>query len=225
MPGEPRALAQAIDYALLRPDAMLTDLEQACSDARRYGFAALMVNSCHVKRAAELLSGSEVKVGSVVGFPLGASTTTVKIVEAMESMKNGAQELDIVMNIGMLKSGRYDLVEIDIKNIIAMTPGVLHKVIVETGYLTRQELERASRIALLSGAEFIKTCTGFGPRGATTEDIITIRGTVGSSCLIKASGGIRDLDTAIKMLEAGADRVGTSSGPGIMEEFLSRLGS
>ena len=215
-------LAQVIDHTLVRPDATLDDLTAACQDARKYGFACVVVNSGHVVRARELLSGTLVKVCSVVGFPHGANTTTVKIVEAMEAMKNGASELDFVANIGMVKSGRYDAVEIDIKNIIVMTPQKVHKVILETGILTEDEIIRVCEIAMRAGAEFVKTSTGFGPRGATVEDVRLIRRIVGSVCRVKASGGIRDLASLTSMIEAGAERIGTSSGPAIMEEYLRK---
>jgi deoxyribose-phosphate aldolase len=215
-------LAQVIDHTLVRPDATLDDLAAACEAAMKYGFACVVVNSCHVTRARELLSGTLIKVCSVVGFPHGANTTTVKIVEAMEAMKNGASELDIVINIGMVKSGRFDVAEIDIKNVIAMTPQKVHKVIIETGSLTPDEISRVCRIAVHSGAEFIKTSTGYGPRGATVDDIRLIRREIGSSCRIKASGGIKDLAAVTAMIEAGAERIGTSSGTAIMEEYLKQ---
>jgi deoxyribose-phosphate aldolase len=215
-------LAQVIDHTLVRPDATLDELTAACQDAKKYGFACVVVNSGHVVRARELLSGTLVKVCSVVGFPHGANTTTVKIVEAMEAMKNGASELDFVANIGMVKSGRYDSVEIDIKNIIVMTPQKVHKVILETGILTEDEIIRVCEIAMRAGAEFVKTSTGFGPRGATVEDVRLIRRIVGSVCRVKASGGIRDLASLTSMIEAGAERIGTSSGPAIMEEHLKK---
>jgi deoxyribose-phosphate aldolase len=183
-----------------------------------------VVQSSHVTRARELLEGTAVQVCSVVAFPHGASTTTVKIVEAMEAMKNGAGELDVVLNIGMVKSGRYDGAEIDIKNVIAMTPGKVHKVIIETGSLTEDEIVRVCEVAMRSGAEFVKTSTGYGPRGATVEDVRLIRRTVGPACRIKASGGIKDLATLTALVEAGADRIGTSSGPAIMEEYLKKGG-
>lgn len=212
-------LAQVIDHTLVRPDATQGDLERACEAAKRYGFACVVVQGSHVTRARELLDGTLVKVCSVVAFPHGASTTTVKIVEAMEAAKNGADELDVVLNIGMVKSGRYDAVETDIKNVIAMTPGKVRKVIIETGSLTEDEIVRVCGIAMRSGAEFVKTSTGYGPRGATVEDVRLIRRTVGPTCRIKASGGIKDLATLTALVEAGADRIGTSSGPAIMEEY------
>lgn len=212
-------LAQLIDHSLLGPAATLDELTAACKNARAYGFASLIVNSWQVGRAKAALAGSVVRVGTVIAFPHGASTTTVKIVEAMEAVKNGAEELDIVMNLGMLRSGRADLAEIDIKNVVTMTKGVVHKIIIETGALSAVELAEACRIALRSGTEFIKTSTGFGPRGATVEDIRSIRAAVGSSCRIKASGGIRTLAEMQALVEAGADRIGTSAGPAIVDEY------
>ncbi len=213
-------LAQLIDHTLVRPDASMADLAAACGQAKKYGFCSVVVNGSYVARARELLSGTLIKVCAVVGFPHGASTTTVKIVEAMEAMKNGASELDVVMNIGMLKSERDDFVEIDLKNIIAMTPQKVHKVIIETGMLTPDEIARACRIAIRSNAEFVKTSTGYGPRGATVEDIRAMRETLGSLCRIKASGGIRGLAAVMALVDAGAERIGTSAGPAIMEEYL-----
>lgn len=215
-------LAQVIDHTLVRPDATFEDVAVACADAKKYGFACVVVNSCYVARAQEHLSGTLVKVCCVVGFPHGANTTTVKIVEAMEAMKNGASELDIVINVGMVKSGRFDVVEIDIKNVIAMTPQKVHKIIIDTGRLTPDEITQVSQIAVRAGAEFVKTSTGYGPRGATVEDVRLIRSAVGSSCRIKASGGIRDLAAVTAMIGAGAERIGTSAGAAIMEEYLNR---
>ncbi len=212
-------LAQMIDHTLVRPDATLQDIAKGCEEAKKYGFAAFIVNGCHVARTGAILADTSVKVGAVVGFPHGACTTTVKIVEAMEAMKNGAEELDIVMNIGLVKSGRYDLVEIDMKNIIAMTPKTIHKVIVETGYLTTEEIANVCRLAVRAGAEFVKTSTGYGPRGATVADVRLIREVVGSLCRVKASGGIRDLAAVTALVEAGAERIGTSVGVSIMEEY------
>jgi len=214
-------LAQLIDHTLLRPDATIDDLAAACKDARHHRFAALIVNGWQVSRARTELAGSGVKTGAVVGFPHGACTTTVKIVEAMEAMKNGAEELDIVLNRGMIRSGRLDLAEIDIKNVIAMTKGLVHKVIIEAGALTAEETVEVCRLAVRAGAEFIKTSSGFGPRGATVEDVRTIRAAVGATCRIKASGGIRDLAAVRSLAEAGAERIGTSAGPRIMEEYLA----
>lgn len=213
-------LAQLIDHTLVRPDATIADVATACEEAKKYGFHCVVVSGSHVAQARELLSGTLIKVCAVVGFPHGASTTTVKIVEAMEAMKNGASELDIVINIGMVKSGRFDYVEIDLKNVIAMTPQKVHKVIIETGSLTQDEITRACAIAVRSGAEFVKTSTGYGPRGASVDDVRLMRRSIGLHCRIKAAGGIRDLAAVSALVEAGAERIGTSAGPAIMEEYL-----
>lgn len=221
---DPGSLAQLMDYTIVRADATLDDLERACADAAEYGFAALIVNSCHVVRAKSALSGTAVNVGAVVGFPFGANTTTVKIFEAMEAIKNGVDELDIVINIGMVKSGRFDLVEIDIKNVIVLTKNVLHKVVIETGFLTPDEIRNTCAVVARSGAEFVKTCTGYGPRGVTVEDVRMLREAVGSRCRVKAAGGIRDLATLTAMIDAGAERVGTSAAVEIMKEYLGTAG-
>jgi deoxyribose-phosphate aldolase len=222
MVTEASRLAQLIDHTLVRPDATLTELAAACEAAKKYGFSSVVVNGCQVTRAREFLSNTLVKVTAVVGFPFGANTTTVKIVEAMEAMKNGASELDIVINLGMARSGRWDAVEVDLKNVIAMTPQKIHKAIIETGMLTEDEILRACEIAMRCGAEFVKTSTGYGPRGATADDVRFIRRIVGSVCRVKASGGIRTLGAMNEFVDAGAERIGTSSGPAIMEEFLGR---
>jgi deoxyribose-phosphate aldolase len=215
-------LAQLIDHTLVRPGATTSDVTAACEEAKKYGFHCVVVSGSHVAQARELLSGTLIKVCAVVGFPHGACTTTVKIVEAMEAMKNGASELDIVINIGMVKSGRFDYVEIDLKNVIGMTPKKVHKVILETGSLTQEETTRACEIAVRGGAEFVKTSTGYGPRGATVDDVRLMRRSIGPHCRIKASGGIRDLAAVSALVEAGAERIGTSAGPAIMEEYLKR---
>ena len=213
------SLARMIDHTLVRPDATLDDLAAACRDARAHRFAAIVVNGWHVARANAALAGSGVKVGAVVGFPHGACTTAVKIFEAMEAVKNGAEELDIMANLGMVKSGKLDLFEIDVKNVVVMTKGALHKIIIESGALTATEIADVCRVVARSGAEFVKTSTGFGVRGATVEDVRAIRAAVGSVCRIKASGGIRDLAAVRALVDAGAERIGTSAGPAIMEEY------
>ncbi|MDH4162313.1 MAG: deoxyribose-phosphate aldolase [Nitrospirota bacterium] len=213
-------LAGLIDHTLVRPDASLEELDAACSDARTHGFAALIVNGWQVARAKEALKGSSVRVGAVIGFPHGTCTTTVKIMEAMEAMRNGAEELDIVMNLGMFRSGKPEMFEIDIKNVVTMTKGLTHKIIIETSALRDGELDDICRIVVRSGATFVKTSTGYGARGASVDDIRSIRAAVGTTCLIKASGGIKDLSSVVAMVAAGADRIGTSAGPAIMAEYL-----
>lgn len=219
---DPSALARCIDHTVVRPDATLEQLAEATSASREHRFAALVVCGWMVSRAKTALAGSGVRVGAVIGFPHGTCTTTVKIMEAMEALRNGAEDLDIVMNLGLLRSGKPDLAEIDVKNVVAMTKDAVHKVIIESGALTPDELQEACRIAVRSGATFIKTSTGYGPRGATVEDVKTIRSIIGATCAIKASGGVKDLAAVKALIEAGADRIGTSSGPAIMKEFLDK---
>lgn len=213
-------LAGRIDHTVVGPDATLDRLSEACTASGKHRFAALIVNGWMVARAKAALVGSGVRVGAVIGFPHGTGTTTVKIMEAMEALRNGAEDLDIVLNLGMLRSGKPDLAEIDVKNVIAMTRGAVHKVIIESGALSPAELQEACRIAVRSGAAFVKTSTGYGPRGVTTEDVRAIRSIIGATCSVKASGGVRDLAAVKALIEAGADRIGTSSGPEIMKEFL-----
>lgn len=214
-------LARRIEHTLVKPDATLDQLAKACAEARAQGFAALIVSGWVVVRAKAALAGSGVRVGAVIGFPHGTCTTTVKIMEAMEAMRNGAEDLDIVMNLGMLKSGNWEQAEIDVKNVIAMTKGATHKVIIEAGALSPAELQEACLITVRSGAAFVKTSTGYGPRGVTAEDVTTIRSIIGTTCGIKASGGIKDLAAVTALTAAGADRIGTSAGPAIMKEFLN----
>ena len=219
----PLALASLIDHTLLRPEATLEDIRRLCQEAKHYGFHAVCVNPVYVASAREWLEGSGVRVAAVVGFPLGANTTPVKVVEAMEAVQNGAQELEVVLPVGLLRSRRLDLVRVDLKNVIALTPQAVHKVILETGLLSPEEVALACRMAVEAGAQFVKTSTGFGPAGATVEDVRRIREAVGDRVRIKAAGGIRNLEDLMALVEAGADRIGTRSGVAIMEEYLAAL--
>jgi len=219
-------IARSIDHTLLKPDSTGIDIMRLCSEAVSFGFGAVCVNPSRVALAAEALSGSGVRVCAVAGFPLGASTTAVKAAEAAAAVRNGAGEIDMVINIGLLKEGKLKLVYEDVravvKSAIAAGPLTLVKVIIETCYLTDEEKEAACRICERAGAHFIKTSTGTGPTGATVEDVGLIRNSVSASMGIKASGGIKTLDQALKMLEAGATRIGTSSGVQIMKELLNK---
>jgi len=224
---EPTALARAIDHTLLKPDAVPADIVELCRQARRWNFAAVCVNPCYVPLAARELAGSAVvRVCAVAGFPLGASTTAVKAAEAAAALQDGADEIDVVINTGLLKGGRPDLVEEELAAVVATArssrPGALVKVILETCLLTRAEKIAACRAAVAAGAGFVKTSTGFSTGGATIEDVRLMRQTVGPSVGVKASGGIRSLASAISLLEAGADRLGTSSGVLIMEDLLAK---
>lgn len=209
-------LARTIDHTWLKPDATATQIEALCREAIRYGFHAVCVNSYWVPLAAERLRGSGVKVAAVVGFPLGAGLTAAKAAEAREAVKAGASELDMVLNVGALKSGRPDDVRRDIRAVVEAADGALVKVILETGLLTGEEKVAACRLAVEAGAHFVKTSTGFGPGGATVEDVALLRRTVGPRVGVKASGGIRDAEAARRMLAAGASRLGTSSGVAIV---------
>ena len=209
----PEEIFSKIDHTLLKPDAARADIVRLCDEAKTYGFATVCVNPYWVRLAADQLSGSGVGVTTVIGFPLGASTTFVKIAEARDAIASGATEIDVVMNIGALKSGDADAVKRDIEGVVQACRGrAVVKVILETGLLTDEEKIQACRICKAAGADYVKTSTGFGPGGATVEDIVLMRRTVGPEMGVKASGGVRDLETARRMIAAGATRIGTSSG-------------
>jgi deoxyribose-phosphate aldolase len=213
------AIAGSIDHTLLRSDATNGDIEKLCKEARDFGFHSVCVNPSFVKSAKEFLKGSEVKVTTVIGFPLGATLTDVKVYEAMNGALLGADELDIVINIGALKSGDWQTVRKDLSDVIMATKGLIHKAIIETCFLNEDEKKKAVMTALDAGAEFIKTSTGFGLKGAEIEDVRFIKSLVGDSAGIKAAGGIRTLQQVVDFIEAGATRIGTSSGVGIMKEL------
>ena len=216
----PEKIAKIIDHTNLKPDATLEDMEKLCNEAKEYGFASVCVNPANVKLCKELLEGSDVNVCTVISFPLGANTSKMKFFETRDAIGFGAHEIDMVMNIGALKSGLEDEVKEDIKGVVVAAEGSTVKVIIETALLTEEEKILACKIAEDAGASFVKTSTGFGHRGATVEDITLIKKTVGSNISIKASGGIRDIKTVFNMVKAGASRIGTSSGVKIMEELL-----
>ena len=211
-------LNQYIDHTLLKPDQTEQSIIQLCEEAKKYQFASVCVNSTWVKLCSDLLSNTEVKVAAVIGFPLGATTTEVKAFETSQVIKLGATEVDMVMNVGRLKSKHFNYVLEDIKAVVsAAGERAIVKVILETGFLTDEEIEEACRISVRAGAQFVKTSTGFGPGGATIHHIALMRNTVGPEIGVKASGGIRNAETAIAMVKAGATRIGTSSGVVIME--------
>jgi len=211
-------LNQYIDHTLLKPDQTEQSIIQLCEEAKKYQFASVCVNSTWVKLCSDLLSNTEVKVAAVIGFPLGATTTEVKAFETSQVIKLGATEVDMVMNVGRLKSKHFNYVLEDIKAVVsAAGERAIVKVILETGFLTDEEIEEACRISVRAGAQFVKTSTGFGPGGATIHHIELMRNTVGPEIGVKASGGIRNAETAIAMVQAGATRIGTSSGVVIME--------
>lgn len=215
---EERNIAKYIDHTLLKANATEAQIRRLCEEAREYHFASVCVNTCYVPLAAELLKGSGVKTCCVVGFPLGAMSTAAKAFEAADAVKNGAEEVDMVINIGAVKFGDWDYVAKDIEEVVkASHDKALVKVIIETCLLTDDEKVLACRTAKEAGANFVKTSTGFSIGGATVEDIRLMRETVGTEMGVKASGGIKTYEDAIAMIEAGATRIGASSGIAIVE--------
>lgn len=212
-------IAKLIDHSLLRPDATVKEIKILCDEAMQFGFRSVCVNPFFVPTAKEILCGSNVMVTTVIGFPLGMTLTQVKVYEAIEAALKGSDELDIVMNIGMAKSGQWRDVKKDISDVILATKGLVHKIIIETAYLNREEKIEASEMVLDSGAEYIKTSTGFSLCGAMVEDIILIKSVVKGGCDIKASGGIKTLNQVRELIGAGATRIGTSAGVAIIKEI------
>jgi len=212
--------AGLIDHTLLKPDASRDEIHKLCQEAVHFGFASVCINPWNVPLAAELVRGSKVKVCTVIGFPLGATLSQVKIHEAEETIKLGAQEVDMVINIGALKSGQDDMVESDIRGVVeaAHRGGAICKVIFETSLLTVEEKVRAALASKRAGADFVKTSTGFSTGGATAEDVAILRAVVGSEIGVKASGGVRTFDDLKKMVCAGATRIGASASVKIMEQ-------
>jgi len=217
--GIDKSIAQSIDHTLLRPDATAADIRKLCREARQYGFASVCVNPYWVPLAAAELAGSGVKVCTVVGFPLGANSTAIKVAETQEAIKVGAQEIDMVLNIGELRGGNYDAVRQDIQSVVkaAHAGGAIVKVILETALLDDNQKVIASSLAKIAGAEFVKTSTGFGPHGATVHDVALMRQVVGADMGVKASGGIRTLEDLKNMAAAGATRIGASASVKIIE--------
>ncbi|HIZ59709.1 MAG TPA: deoxyribose-phosphate aldolase [Candidatus Dorea faecipullorum] len=213
-------LASMIDHTILKPEADKEQVETICREAREYGFASVCVNSSYVPLCAELLRDTEVKVCTVIGFPLGAMSTAAKAAEARQAILDGAEELDMVIHIGMLKDGNNEYVEQDIHSVVEEARGkAAVKVIIETCLLSEEEKVRACMLAKKAGADYVKTSTGFSTGGATAEDIALMKNTVGKDMKVKASGGIRTREKAEEMRKAGADRIGTSSGIRIVEEM------
>ncbi len=212
--------AKFIDHTLLKPDATDLGIEKLCLEAKEYDFASVCVNPCYVAKCYELLRGSNVKVCTVIGFPLGASSTVIKVHEAREAVFDGASEVDMVINISRLKEKDDDYVYNEIRKIKdTLKPGIILKVIIETCLLTDEEKVRACLLSKKAGADFVKTSTGFSTGGATKEDVALMRKTVGKDMGVKASGGVRTKEAFLAMIEAGANRIGTSSGVKIMQEL------
>ena len=213
----PEQLAKIIDSTLLHPNKSGLDFEKLCMNAQKYGFYAVCVNPYWVRFCANQLQGTGVKVVSVVGFPLGQSTTKIKALEAREAVENGASEADMVMNLAALKDKKYDLVKEDVEAVVGATNGKPVKVILETGYLSDEEIVKACEIAMEAGAAFVKTSTGFGPLGATVPHVYLMRKTVGDKMGVKASGGIKSFGDALRMIAAGANRIGASEAVKMIE--------
>ena len=209
-------LASLIDHTNLKPFATTGEIGALCAEALQHHFASVCVNPCHTATAKNALQGSDVRLAVVIGFPLGATTTRAKAFEAREAILNGADELDMVINVGALKEGRESFVEGDIRAVVEAAGQATVKVIIETCYLTDDEIVRACRLAVRAGADFVKTSTGFGPAGAKVEHVRLMRATVGPEIGVKAAGGIRTYQDAIDLIEAGANRIGASAGISIV---------
>ncbi len=219
---KPRDMAKMIDHTFLKATGTVDDIKKLCNEAKEYEFASVCVHPVFVPLSAKLLSDTSVKVTTVIGFPLGANASETKAFETRNAIKNGAQEIDMVMNISAFKSEAYDLVKSDIKAVVdatkstGVTSDIIIKVIIETCYLEDDEIVKACEIAKDAGADFVKTSTGFGTEGALVEDVSLMRKTVGRDIGVKASGGIKNFDQALDMLDAGANRIGASSGVAIV---------
>ncbi|GIQ68842.1 deoxyribose-phosphate aldolase [Xylanibacillus composti] len=224
MPQWDEKIARMIDHTLLKPEATAEQVSKLCEEARQYGFATVCINPYWVSAAAKLLEGTSVGITTVVGFPLGATTSGAKAEETREAIRNGATEIDMVLNVGALKSGRHEEVCSDIQAVVEAAGEVPVKVILETGLLAEEEKRAACLLAKEAGASFVKTSTGFGPGGATVEDIRLMRETVGPEMGVKASGGVRDAETAQQMVAAGATRIGASAGIAIVTGGQGKTG-
>ena len=210
-------LNKYIDHTILKATASSADVQKLCAEAIEHEFYSVCVNGCYVADAKHLLQGTDVKVAAVVGFPLGAMTTAAKVFEAKEAVENGASEIDMVINVAKLKDGEFDYVENEIRQIKEAIRDNVLKVIIETCYLTDEEKVKACELSLVAKADFVKTSTGFGTDGATYEDVKLMKSVVGDNAKVKASGGVRDKETAQKYVNLGAERLGTSSGIDIVK--------
>jgi len=215
-------IASTIDHTLLKPESTREQVEKLCAEAKEYNFASVCVNPTWVKLSAQLLEGTPVKVCTVIGFPLGASTPTTKAFETADAIENGAGEIDMVLNIGALKTNDVELVKRDIEAVVQSAKGkAIVKVILETSLLSKEEIKLACQLSKEAQADFVKTSTGFSTGGATIEDVSLMREVVGPNMGVKASGGVRSLEDVEKMLQAGATRIGASSGVQIMQGLTS----
>lgn len=216
------SLNKYIDHTLLKAFATTSDIEKICEEAKKYNFKSVCVNPYYVKKAKELLKDSDVLVCTVIGFPLGANTIETKAFETSDAIKNGADEIDMVINVGKAKEHDYDYIKKEIEEVVKVSSGKLVKVIIETCYLTDEEKVEVCKAATLAKANFVKTSTGFGTGGANAHDVSLMRNAIDSSMKVKASGGVRTLEDALKMVDAGAERIGASSGVQIMEDLINK---
>ena len=207
-----------IDHTVLKADTPLETVKRICDEAIEYGFASVCINPCHVAYCAYYLKDSDVNVCTVIGFPLGANTSAVKAFETKDAIANGADEIDMVMNIGALKDKNYDLVRDDVKAVVEAANGTLVKVILETCLLTEDEIKKACELCVEAKADYVKTSTGFSTRGATIEDVQIMKAAVQGKAKVKAAGGVRTHEDMVKIVEAGADRIGTSAGCSLVEK-------
>lgn len=207
-----------IDHTVLKADTPLETVKRICDEAMEYGFASVCINPCHVAYCADYLKDSDVNVCTVIGFPLGANTSAVKAFETKDAISNGADEIDMVMNIGALKDKNYDLVRDDVKAVVEAANGTLVKVILETCLLTEDEIKKACELCVEAKADYVKTSTGFSTRGATIEDVRIMKEAVHGKAKVKAAGGVRTPEDMVKIVAAGADRIGTSAGCSLVKK-------
>lgn len=207
-----------IDHTVLKADTPLETVKRICDEAMEYGFASVCINPCHVAYCADYLKDSDVNVCTVIGFPLGANTSAVKAFETKDAIANGADEIDMVMNIGALKDKNYDLVRDDVEAVVEAANGTLVKVILETCLLTEDEIKKACELCVEAKADYVKTSTGFSTRGATIEDVRIMKEAVHGKAKVKAAGGVRTPEDMVKIVAAGADRIGTSAGCSLVKK-------
>ena len=207
-----------IDHTVLKADTPLETVKRICDEAMEYGFASVCINPCHVAYCADYLKDSDVNVCTVIGFPLGANTSAVKAFETKDAIANGADEIDMVMNIGALKDKNYDLVRDDVKAVVEAANGTLVKVILETCLLTEDEIKKACELCVEAKADYVKTSTGFSTRGATIEDVRIMKEAVHGKAKVKAAGGVRTPEDMVKIVAAGADRIETSAGCSLVKK-------
>ena len=220
-----KQVAKTIDYALLRPEMSRDEVREGCQVALKYDVASVCCKPADVSFCADILRGSDVHVGTVIGFPHGNSATSVKVFETKQVVADGATEIDMVINIGWMKSGMYDEVRNEIAEVVKAAQGNQVKVILENAYLTRDEIVKACQLAEAAGADYVKTSTGFAPSGAKLEDVKLMRATVSSQVEVKSAGGVKDLDSLLAFMDAGVKRSGASAAAAMLDEFKARFGA